>query len=179
MPKSRAQRRQDDFAGVEHRLLVDCRRHIRNRYVYGQRHHAQLVAGQHHHRAPRARQMGKKFGMAGKAEARTVQHRLVDGRGDHGCRFARHRGLHRDLNRFDHRRRIGGIQRAWHAVRARFGRDQRAGVRGENAGVTDQFERASADLAAEMIECGNSNLGPDTCGLAHGDQDWSCCALTG
>ena len=150
--------------------MTDCRAdrpgHLGQRHVDGQRHHPQFFAGQHHHRAPRAGQMGEKFGMAGKGEARSAQDRLVDGRGDHGGGFARQARLDRDLDRFDHRGGIRGIGLARQAARARPGGDQRAWLwEAKMSAIAHQLEAVPADLAAAVIEGGNARP-PARCRLA-------------
>ena len=111
------QRRQDDLAGVERSPAWSIGAGHLAPAAYGWSAAPPAIC-RWPASSPRARapvRGGEEFGMAGKGEARLVQHRLVDGRGDHGGGFARQAGLDRDLDGLDHGGGIGGV---W-ACRAR------------------------------------------------------------
>ncbi len=86
MPKSRASAFRMISAVSRIASLVMACGTSRQRRMDGQRHHPQLFAGQHHHRARRLGEGAQEFGMAGIGKARLFQHRLVDRGGDHGAR---------------------------------------------------------------------------------------------
>ena len=79
--------------------------------------------------------------MAGIGKAGLVQHRLVDGRGDHRRRLARQAGLRGDLDGFDHGGGVGDIGLAGRGLDLGLGGDHGCAMTRENTGVAHQLER--------------------------------------
>jgi hypothetical protein len=90
-----AQRGVGDADRVRQEGGVERAGHVLQRDVDRGGHDAQVGAGEHHHHAVDARQMGEILGMAGKGEARPVDQRLlVDGSGGQRRRLAAHHQVH-------------------------------------------------------------------------------------
>ena len=84
--------------------------HLGQRHVDGQRHHAQLVARQHHHRARRAGQMrrGIRYGRERRKPA-CISTALWIGAVTRAAASPARQAFDRDLDGFDHGGGVGGI----------------------------------------------------------------------
>ncbi|MEJ1968928.1 MAG: hypothetical protein WDN03_09920 [Rhizomicrobium sp.] len=171
MAEVAAERRQDDLAGLDDSVRRDRARHLRQRHMDGQRHHAQRVARQHHHRARRAGQRLQEFGMSGIGKAGRGEHRLVDRRGHDRGGLAGHRLCHGQFDGLDHGVGVVAVGPAWRARRRGFDADERAVEALENLGRADDLQLPPVHLSAERPAGRDRHLRPDAGRLAHGDQD--------
>src|SRR5262249_4319694 len=82
----------DDLRGLTDQPAGDEPRYIAERHVNGERHDAEVLVRQHHHRTRRGTaigaEVGEELGVAGMAEAGLVEGGLVDRRGDDGAALA-------------------------------------------------------------------------------------------